>query len=71
MRRLNNDAHVPEQRQDRRIGFVAGRESWFARKWVGWKFLSRRRARKMTVPETAMAVARTNPGDANMEDMFK
>ncbi len=40
-------------------------------KWVGGKFLSRWRAKKTTAPETAMAVAKTNPGELIMEDMFK
>lgn len=60
----------PPDSQDQRIDFV-GRESWVVGKWVGGKFLSRWRAKKTTAPETAMAVAKTNPGELIMEDMFK
>lgn len=55
----------PEDIQDRRIG---GGEGGVSRtgNWVLW----RRRARRITVPETAMAVAKTTPCALIIEDML-
>lgn len=52
---------VPEEIQERRTCCEDKREA-------GWDFW-RRRARRITVPETAMAVARTTPCEQSIEDM--
>lgn len=62
--------HSPETMQERRL--LAGEEAEFGRlaKWVSGKGLCQRRAKRMTEPETAMAVARTTAWELKREDIL-
>ena len=59
---------VPVEIQERKIG---GEECgiWSPGNWVGGRDFWRRNTRRKTVPETAMAVARTTPWGLIIEDM--
>jgi len=62
-------SNLPEDKQERRIGVEEEEEeeeeTWWRENWDFW----RRRARMMTVPETAMAVAKTAPCEVIIEDI--